>query len=263
MIFRIALNPLAAPEYFTVSDHRRALLRASDTNRPDVVHLQTQLRKLLQMPEHFRLFLLDPALLHKILEKYRFVTKDDPATGIDLLRDHQKSGENPLLDLSFSFPQLPLAYSDLEMVIIHPPYSLGIPTEISLLFIDQDVIMDILPLLSGAEYDENELLLIEKVVDDYCGKGMGMLRRESNYKAALLYQTIEDCSFLEPCVGEKLRSKTVVQAYIDPPILPRIKKLGFEVGVQMVQQNTVISIANYPTHSKELMELLADKLLMF
>jgi hypothetical protein len=40
-----------------------------------------------------------------------------------------------------------------------------------------------------------------------------------------------------------------------------IKETGYELSVRKIKEKVFISIANYPTHSKELIEMFSDRIL--
>ena len=101
--------------------------------------------------------------------------------------------------------------------------------------------------------------MLQLVLKDIVEKGMEMLIRESNYKAAVLYQMIESSPYLEPIAPKEKRSKTIITVACDHDFFPKLVKLGFELFVEKGDEKTRISIANYPTHSKELIEMFADR----
>ena len=110
------------------------------------------------------------------------------------------------------------------------------------------------------------LYLLGRVARDMLEKGIEMIRRETEYKAAVLYHSLEEHKMLSPFVEEKkYRSKTVIVAkgkntntYRDE--LSKIKLIvGSGYGTF---KNDHIRIANFPTHSKEQVEMLADKLML-
>ena len=109
------------------------------------------------------------------------------------------------------------------------------------------------------------IYLLAKVTADMLSKGIAQIRKETDYKAALLYQTLLAHPLLSSFVNEpKYRSKTVIVAETTQPasdILAALRKDHVIVGSgygTFKQQH--IRIANFPTHSKEQMEALSDKL---
>ena len=110
------------------------------------------------------------------------------------------------------------------------------------------------------KYDRS-LYLLQKVMEDYHSKGLDMLIRESRYKAAVLYQMIEDSPYLRPSVDKSQRSSTMIIAEGERSFLQKIELLGYELGKVQHSNSAAMVIANYSTHSKELIEMFADRVL--
>lgn len=109
------------------------------------------------------------------------------------------------------------------------------------------------------------IYLLGKVAGDMLEKGLEQIRREINYKAAVLYQAFEQASFLSPFVAnEAHRSKTTPVAACDVPsskIIEHFNKMNIELGSGYGKNSEKhIRIANFPTHSKEHIEMIADTL---
>ncbi len=107
------------------------------------------------------------------------------------------------------------------------------------------------------------IYLLSKVSADMLEKGIEVIRREADYKAALLNHLVDSHAKLSHFVSERtLRSKTVTVANTDTDSLPIINKLanmGFVIGSGYgAYKSKQIRIASFPTHSKEQMELLTD-----
>lgn len=110
-----------------------------------------------------------------------------------------------------------------------------------------------------------DIFLLAKVSGDMLEKGMEMIRRESKYKSALLYHTIENHASLSPFVEEKrLRSETVAVAATQADssvIINAFKEKGLVIGNGYGSfKGKQIRIASFPTHSKEQIEYLVDSL---
>ena len=103
-----------------------------------------------------------------------------------------------------------------------------------------------------------------KVCGDMLEKGIATIRQETNYKAAFLYNCFEEHTAFELLVGnEKHRSKTVIVIksvkYSSREVIEKLEKHGILIGTGYgKQQETQIRIANFPTHSKELILHLID-----
>lgn len=109
------------------------------------------------------------------------------------------------------------------------------------------------------------IYLLAKVAGDMLKKGIERIRQETDYKAAVLYNLIDNSKLFKPFVNEdKYRSNTVIVAETSSPSTKIIQKLlerNLVVGSGYgVYKNQHIRIANFPTHSKEKIEMLADNL---
>lgn len=107
------------------------------------------------------------------------------------------------------------------------------------------------------------IFLLSKVSADMLEKGIDVIRRETNYKAALLNHMVDSHPKLEHFVLDRnLRSKTVVVANTSDDssaIIETLNKKGFVLGNGYgAYKGKQIRIASFPTHSKEQMELLVD-----
>jgi phosphoserine aminotransferase len=96
-------------------------------------------------------------------------------------------------------------------------------------------------------------------------KGIGRIRQETDYKSSLLYHTLKEHPLMQPFVKEPLiRSKTVIVAETSgssEQIIHELKKHQLIVGSGYGSfKSKHVRIANFPTHSKEQFELLADKI---
>ncbi|MGF1534068.1 MAG: aminotransferase class V-fold PLP-dependent enzyme [Bernardetiaceae bacterium] len=110
------------------------------------------------------------------------------------------------------------------------------------------------------------IYLLGKICEDLNNKGIATVRRETDYKAALLYDALERHPLLEPAVREKpWRSKSVIVARIKSPALAAgrwvscLESKGLAIGKGYGKQSDgFLRFANFPTHSKELFEFLVD-----
>lgn len=112
------------------------------------------------------------------------------------------------------------------------------------------------------------IYLLSKVVQDLLRRGINMIRKETEYKAALLYQTLEAHSFIRPFVTDPaLRSRTVIVADCGErtqEIATALMQIGIQPGDGYGPfKKSQLRFANFPTHSKEQFELLADCLARF
>lgn len=109
------------------------------------------------------------------------------------------------------------------------------------------------------------IYLLGKVINDMLIKGVKQIRQESAYKMALIYSLFNKHPKLTPFVqNTRFRSQTVGVAEVTDGSENLIKTLD-DLGMQLGNgygpfKNKHIRIANFPTHSKEQMEMLVDKI---
>jgi phosphoserine aminotransferase len=112
------------------------------------------------------------------------------------------------------------------------------------------------------------IFLLAKVVEDFLRRGITTLRKETEYKAAILYQELENHQLINPFVKEKSdQSKTVIVADCGQHT-EKVSKLLQQHGMHPGDgygslKKSQLRFANFPTHSKEQYELLVDTLAKF
>ncbi|MFZ2907297.1 MAG: aminotransferase class V-fold PLP-dependent enzyme [Cyclobacteriaceae bacterium] len=109
------------------------------------------------------------------------------------------------------------------------------------------------------------IYLLNKVVQDMLRRGMQIIRKETEYKAAILYQVLTNHTYLKSFVEqESWRSKTVLVASSGEQtekITAYLQAKGMQPGDGYGPAKTSqLRFANFPAHSKEQYELLADTL---
>ena len=107
------------------------------------------------------------------------------------------------------------------------------------------------------------IYLLGKVAGDFLLKGMDTIRRESAYKAALIYNLFDSHEKFNSFVKEKQhRSLTVGVGEVEggsENLLNTLTQKGLVVGSGYGEfKKSHIRIASFPTHSKEQIELLVD-----
>jgi phosphoserine aminotransferase len=112
------------------------------------------------------------------------------------------------------------------------------------------------------------IYLLSKVIQDFLMKGIETIRRETDYRAAILYQALEQHPLLSPFVTEKkFQSKTVIVADCQlhtEKITALLQTKGLYPGDGYgPSKKTQLRFANFPAHSKEQYELLVDTLSAF
>ncbi len=108
------------------------------------------------------------------------------------------------------------------------------------------------------------IYILGKIAQDILQMGVKRMRNDTTYKAAILNQAIEDHPLLSHFVESiKHRSKTTIVAKTEraSEILEFLNKKGLVIGTGYgAHKENHIRFANFPTHSKESVEMLCDLL---
>lgn len=109
------------------------------------------------------------------------------------------------------------------------------------------------------------MYLLGHVVEDMVRRGINTIRKETEYKAAILYQALERHGQFKPFVVDKLyQSKTVIVAdcgNLTETVIKTLQQHGMHPGDGYGSfKKSQLRFANFPTHSKEQYELLVDTL---
>jgi phosphoserine aminotransferase len=112
------------------------------------------------------------------------------------------------------------------------------------------------------------IYLLSKVAEDMLTKGITAIRREIDYKSAILNMAIEEHPNLTHFVREdKWRSKTVKVAETDfssKKLIQYLAEKKMNIGTGYGQyKDSQVRMANFPTHSKEQVEMLVDTIAKF
>ncbi|MDH5379246.1 MAG: aminotransferase class V-fold PLP-dependent enzyme [Cyclobacteriaceae bacterium] len=109
------------------------------------------------------------------------------------------------------------------------------------------------------------IYLLGEVVKDMLRKGQETIWRETQYKSSLLYHNLENHSLFTPFVKKKeWRSNTTLVFECKNPseVIEKLSEKNMIIGKGYGKYaDSQIRIANFPTHSKEQVELLVDILL--
>ena len=94
--------------------------------------------------------------------------------------------------------------------------------------------------------------------------GRERIIRETNYKSALLYNTIKNHNLLSEYIKDPaIQSKTVIVSNTKKEskyFTENLKNKNLIIGKGYGSAQNQIRIANFPAHSKESIELLCDEL---
>lgn len=112
------------------------------------------------------------------------------------------------------------------------------------------------------------IYLLGKVIEDFQLRGIHTIRKETEYKSALLYQALSMHKMVSPFVVNPVdRSQTVIVAQSNEhtkAIAQHLAAAGLQAGDGYGEKkSTQLRFANFPAHSKEQFEKLVDELEKF
>ncbi len=220
------------------------------------------------------------------------ITHNETSTGVSLSMDfiNQFREANPnsliVVDAVSSLPYPAFDYTKIDSVFFSVQKGFGLPAGLGVWIVNDRCIAKAEKILSSGHsigtyhslpfYLQNAkknqtpetpnvlgIYLLSKVVEDFLRRGIIPLRQETEYKAAILYQALEDHPLLSPFVKDKkAQSKTVIVANGDEHIaqvVKHIEKSGIQPGDGYGdQKKSQLRFANFPAHSREQFELLVD-----
>lgn len=106
------------------------------------------------------------------------------------------------------------------------------------------------------------IYLLKNVINDMLKKGIKNIINETNYKSKIIDYTIKNHNQISHLIkNENIRSKTVKVAKtnkISNNLIKKLIKQNLIIGKGYGKNNYQIRIANFPTHSKENIEMLCD-----
>lgn len=107
------------------------------------------------------------------------------------------------------------------------------------------------------------IYLLGKIAEDFLRRGIDIIRKETEYKSAILYHALENHSIISPAVKEKhWRSKTTIVANtgsLTEKLNAHLAQHGLLAGEGYgANKKNQLRFANFPAHSKEVYEKLVD-----
>jgi len=220
------------------------------------------------------------------------VTHNETSSGVSLPLDfiYDLKAKNPraliAVDAVSSLPFPDFDYSKLDCVFFSVQKGFGLPSGLGVWMVNDKCLAKAEALLSkgisiGSYHNlpslyahalKNQtpetpnvlsIYLLSKVVNDMIRRGITNIRRETEYKAAILYQALEKRPELSAFVTQKsFQSKTVIVADcgdLTEKVAAKIAANGMHPGDGYGPfKKTQLRFANFPTHSKEQFELLVD-----
>lgn len=225
------------------------------------------------------------------------VTHNETSTGVSVPVEwiHQLKEKNPgklmAVDAVSSLPYPTFNFNLLDTIFFSVQKGFGLPAGLGVWMINEACVEkaesllakrkstgsyhSVATLLAHAKKNQTpetpnvlSIYLLGKVIGDLLRRGIGAIRKETEYKAALLYQALESHPNIAPFVEEKqARSRTVIVAdcgeHTDK-LAAFLAAKGLHAGEGYgPSKKTQLRFANFPAHSKEQFELLVDSLREF
>lgn len=225
------------------------------------------------------------------------VTHNETSTGVCLPLEsiHRLKAENPdvllAVDAVSSLPYPAFDFRFVDTLFFSVQKGFGLPAGLGVWIVNEKCVAkaealmarnisigsyhNIPTLLSHAKKNQTPetpnvlaIYLLSKVVADLLRRGIDTIRKETEYKAAVLYQALEKKTWTSPFVKEKpFQSKTVIVADTGEnteKLATFLASKGLDAGDGYgAAKKTQLRFANFPAHSREQYELLVDSLREF
>ncbi len=223
------------------------------------------------------------------------VTHNETSTGVSVPIGwiNQLKEKNPetlvAIDAVSSLPYPDLNYNLVDTVFFSVQKGFGLPAGLGVWMVNEKCVAkskalsarkistgsyhNIETLLAHAQKNQTPetpnvlgIYLLGKVVADFLRRGIDNIRKETEYKAAILYKALENHPAVSPFVKEKnFRSRTVIVADCQEAHTEKIASFLRTKGLHAGDgygpfKRTQLRFANFPAHSKEQFELLVDTL---
>lgn len=222
------------------------------------------------------------------------LTHNETSTGVSLPLDfiHSFRTHHPnaliVVDAVSSLPYPKFDYTKIDSVFFSVQKCLGLPAGLGVWIVNEKCIAkaeslqqqgvnigtyhNLPTLIANAKKHQTPetpnvlgIYLLGQVVGDFLRKGINTIRRETEYKAAILYQALHQHDKIKPFVVErKFQSQTVLVAETGTAtaqITEQLATHGLQPGDGYGERKkSQLRFANFPTHSKEAYELLVDLL---
>jgi phosphoserine aminotransferase len=225
------------------------------------------------------------------------VTQNETSTGVSMSTEwisalkQQAPNALVVVDAVSSLPYPDFDYSKIDSVFFSVQKGFGLPAGLGVWIVNERCIEKANQLLASGRnigtyhslpfYLKNGLknqtpetpnvlgiYLLAKVVEDFLRRGINTLRKETDYKAAILYNCLNNHPSIKPFVKkQEWQSKTVIVADCGErtkEVVDFLKPFGLDPGSGYGDlKKTQLRFANFPAHSKEQYELLVDSLEKF
>ncbi len=213
--------------YTTLGDHKRQLRRVQnlvESADSIVEHSRTSIRSLLELPMNY------PLSFHSNL------------TGA------------PIHDASWHLPQIALEMARYDSLLVETWRGFGIPGRLILGIGKVDAI--------GERVDSEDFLslihLLGHVADDMNRRGLPIIRQETRYKKAVLTHALSQ----HPLIGARMIADEKRPSVISFQCSKRglTQYLRHHGIVLSESSGEILSACNFPAHSKEQFDMLADRI---
>jgi phosphoserine aminotransferase len=225
------------------------------------------------------------------------LTQNETSTGASLPMEyiHQFRHKHPssliAVDAVSSLPYPEFDYSTIDTVFFSVQKGFGLPAGLGVWMVNERCIErasellskglsigsyhSLLSLVSHAKKHQTPetpnvlgIYLLANVIQDFLRRGISSIRKETEYKSAILYQALEQHPHLKPFVREKeFQSRTVIVAdcgnHAESLSRFLITKGLYPGEGYGANKKRHLRFANFPAHSKELYEKLVDSLAEF
>jgi len=220
-------------------------------------------------------------------EKPLIIQDIDPGTGrkalLNSLKENLDYNALPFthLDISYSSPTDPLDFEKIQSFSFETRYGFGMSQGLVVWILKSDLFDMLVKQLNGTymEFDLgfsktkkcfvqdnveiHRVYILGMIVQDFLNRGLTMIRNEIKYKSIILYNSINDNPNLIALINDSLtQSLNIICAKTEiknERILNFMSENRIEFDVLAGPgTSSLIRIANYPVHSKEQMEYLAD-----
>lgn len=166
------------------------------------------------------------------------------------------------VDTSLAWPYAPLPFHVIDAISVEFHLGFGLPAGLGAVILNERWMKH--HSIDNASYEIMHPALnltwvsvLGGVIADMLSRGITTVRRETEYKSNLLYYLLDQHPFLHAVVEEKaLRARTIISAQAEDiaRVQDELRKHAVSAGFT---GNSVI-FANFPSHSKEQYERLAD-----
>jgi len=225
------------------------------------------------------------------------ITHNETSTGVSQTTDfiHQLRLNNPsalvAIDAVSSLPYPSFDYNDIDCIFFSVQKGFGLPAGLGVWLVNDRCISKAEKLLASGETIGSYhtlpqlvqfarkkqtpetpnvlgIYLLAKVIEDFNRRGINNIRRETEYKAATLYQALDQHPMINAFVKQTdHRSRTVIVAETGNHTLRLaawLNERGLAPGDGYgIARTSQLRFANFPAHSKEQYEALADALKEF